>query len=229
MKMILMTRNAPPSVCQRGHQLLNALSIRVVRQKMTAHFFDELLVDEWTIEYVDQLVIEVAIEREFPASRAVDPLGLARREHQQRYRVGAKDLEVFGGGQPEVAQERPLRHDVDSSQAHGRNDFQVWDRRMHLDVEPPETLEVQLKRRFQAQRRGPGRRGIPPQPQEPDLPEPRTDAFDRRQQTIADFLPPPPVMTDVNDVEPFRGLAVSGQPRRGVVSVEQQRDHSTLE
>src|SRR5215813_7919976 len=117
---------------------------------MTAHFFDELPVDGWTIEHVDQLLIEVAIEREFPASGAVDPLGLVRREHQQRYRVGAKDLEVFGGCQPEMAQEGPLRHDVDSSQAHGRNDFQVWDRRMNLDVEPPETLEVQLKRRFQS-------------------------------------------------------------------------------
>src|SRR5713101_4306754 len=143
--------------------------------QVAPHVVDNLLVPSRVLEHLDQFLVETTVERELASGRTVDKLGVARMQHDERDRVGTEDLEILRRRQFETTKQGTLRHEIDPCLAHCGDDLRIRNRRIHLDVEAPEALDVELKRLFQSQRGGPGWSGIPPQAQKTNLAQQRTD------------------------------------------------------
>src|SRR5258708_34070362 len=113
---------------------------------MLAYGMDDIAIFLRVLQRVDELATNVVAERQLASCRAIDQLGMLGLQQDERYRIGGKQVEIFRGHEAQPPEERPLRHDVDPSRAHGRDDLAIRHRGSHPELGVAEAARMDAER-----------------------------------------------------------------------------------
>src|SRR6266540_766935 len=160
------------------YQLLRPLLVGMVGGKMPPHFPNNVLILPRILHRVEQLVGDVAGERELASQGAVNRFRMTGMQHDQGNGIGAEDFEVFRRQQLEPAKQRALGHDRYPALAHGRDHLCERHGRLYLDAKPAEPGEIELKSNLQAVLTRSCGDHVPPKADETDTIELGPDVFD---------------------------------------------------